>query len=265
MKWFTQSTSFDYFVFVIWKTIIKDDKTVRKGRVVIDIRELNQITQTNVYLMPTQTDIIETVTDCSHISIVDAQGYFYQWRVKEQDKHKQTIIIHRGQKQFNVAVMSFKNSSAYVQRQIDIMLRDLRTFVKTYIDDIIFFFMSFQEHLNHLNFEFQKLFEYDVILSFKKSYLGYPSITLLGQVIDAFEMSTTKKKLAIIAKLAFPISLKELKTYLSLTDWMRNYVSFYAQVVESLQKRKTLLLKNGSKKDNQRRWFFKQTFLIKLT
>ncbi len=51
MKWFINSTSFDYVVFVIYRTIMKDDKLVRKERVVINIRELNAIIVSNVYFM----------------------------------------------------------------------------------------------------------------------------------------------------------------------------------------------------------------------
>ena len=255
MEWSNSPTPFGYPVFVVWKTVIKDGKSVRKGRAVVDIRGLNQITQTDAYPMPAQTDIIAAVSGCSHISIVDAQGYFYQWAVREEDRYKQTVITHRGQEQFNVAVMGFKNSPAYVQRQTDLMLKDFRGFARTYIDDIVFFSMSLNEHVEHLDKGFQRLSEYDVTLSPKKSFLGYPSIVLLGQIVDAFGMTTSEEKLAAIAKLSFPRTLKDLETYLGMTGWMRNYVPFYAQISDPLQQRKTLLLRGGPTKGNPRRRF----------
>lgn len=148
MNWFNQFTSFDYSVFVIWKTIIKNDKIIRKKRVVVNIRDLNQIIQTNAYFMSSQTNIIAIVTDCIHISIVDVQKYFYQWQIKEKNRHKQTIIIHRDQKQFNVTIMKFKNFPIYVQRQTDFMLKNFRDFVKIYINDIVFFLNRYQHIWN---------------------------------------------------------------------------------------------------------------------
>lgn len=231
----------------------------------INICDLNQITQTNAYLMPFQTNIIAAVANCIHISIVDAQEYFYQWQIKKKYRHKQTIIIHRDQKQFNVTIMKFKNSSAYVQRQTDLMLKDLRDFAKIYIDDIVFFFKSLSTHLKHLNVKFQRLSKYDVTLNSKKSFLKYSSIILLDQIIDVFEMIIVEKKLAVISKLTFSEILKKLKTYLDLIGWFRNYVPYYAQMIKSFQRRKTLLLKNNSKKENQKKFFFRQTFLIEAT
>ena len=68
-------------------------------------------------------------------------------------------------------------------------------------------------------------------------------------------MFTFEKKFAIIIKLAFSKILKKLKTYVKLTDWMRNYISYYAQMTESLKKRKILLLKNEFSKSNSKKRF----------
>jgi hypothetical protein len=150
MKWFTNSTSFEYFVFVIYRTVMKDDKFVRKERAVIDIREFNAIIVSNVYFMSAQTEIMIAVTECQYISIVNVLKYFYQWAVKFDDRHKLTMISHRDQKQFNVCVMSYKNSSSYVQRQTNLMLKNLRDFVRAYMNDIVIFFKTLNDHLLHL-------------------------------------------------------------------------------------------------------------------
>ena len=78
MKWSNSSIFFDYSVFVVWKTVIKNEKFVRKNRIVVNIRNLNQISQIDVYSMFVQTDIIAAVFECFHIFIIDAQNYFYQ-------------------------------------------------------------------------------------------------------------------------------------------------------------------------------------------
>ena len=78
MKWFSRFTFFEYSVFVIWKIVIKKTNLRKKKRVIINICDLNQIIQTNAYFMSFQFDIITVVTECSHISIVDVQKYFYQ-------------------------------------------------------------------------------------------------------------------------------------------------------------------------------------------
>ena len=183
----------------------------------INIRNSNEIIQIDAYFMSTQTKITSIVIDCIHIFIVNAQGYFYQWTVKKKDRYKQTIIIHKRQEKFNVTMMNFKNSSIYVQKQTNFMLKNFRQFVKIYIDDIIIFYTFLKNHIKHLNLIFQKLIEYNVILNSKKSFIDYSSIVLLRQLVNVFDMFTIEKKFAIIAKFVFFKIFKELKTYIDLT------------------------------------------------
>jgi hypothetical protein len=261
MKWFTNSTFFDYSIFVIYKTMVKDDKLIRKKRVVINIRELNAIILTDAYSMSAQTNIIVAVTKCLYISVMNVSRYFYQWAIKFEDRHKLTIISHKEQEQFNVCVMNYKNSSSYVQRQTNLMLKNLRDFVKAYMNDIIIFSKSLNDHLHHLRQMFERLWHYNVALNSEKAFLKYSSIMLLRQIVDVLDLITSEKKLIAIVNLTFSLTLKELKTYLNLIDYMRIYVSWYAQTSFSLQDRKTLLLKNNLIKDKSRKAFAKKTSL----
>ena len=114
--------------------------------------------------------------------------------------------------------MKFKNFFAYVQKQIDFMLKNFREFVKTYIDDIVFFSIFLDQHIEHFDKGFQRFFKYDVILSSKKSFFEYSSIVLFDQIVNVFEMTIFEKKLAIIVKLIFSKIFKKLKTYVKLIN-----------------------------------------------
>ena len=92
----------------------------------VDIRGLNKVAVSNSYPLPLQSDIISAVADYEYISTVDAVGWFHQFNVQRADRSKFTVVSHRGQEQSNVALMGFKGSSPYVQRQTDQMLRFYR-------------------------------------------------------------------------------------------------------------------------------------------
>jgi hypothetical protein len=265
MKWFTKSTLFDYSIFVTYRTIMKNDKLTRKDRAVVDIKDLNAITVSDAYSMSAQTNITTTIAECQYISVVNVLRYFYQWIVKFDDRHKFTIISHRDQKQFNVCVMSYKNSSIYVQRQIDLMLKNLRSFVRVYMNDIIIFFKTLKDHFAHLRLVFERLWHYNVALNLRKIFLEYSSIVLLEQIVDVLDLITIDEKLTAIANLTFSFTLKKLKTYLKLTKYLRVYVAWYAQTSSSLQKRKTLLLKQTFTKEKSRKLFAKKISLNQST
>ena len=260
MEYTSQPTPHGYPVFVVWRTVPGPDGPERKGRVVVDIRGLNKIAVTDSYPMPLQSDITSSVAGCRYISVFDAAGFFHQWLVRYKDRHKLTVVSHRGQEQFNVAVMGFKNSPPYVQRKIDAILRVYRAFARAYVDDIVVFSQTLEEHIQHLHAVFQLLDSYGISLSPKKSYLGYPTVALLGQKVDAFGLTTAADKLAAIAKLDFPYNLKELETYLGLTGWLRGFIAWYAQKADPLQRRKTLLLRQSpSSKGNIRKTYSRRT------
>ena len=151
--------------------------------------------------------------------------------------------------------MSYKNSSIYVQRQIDRLLRKFRRFARVYVDDIVIYFKIVEKHAQHLRFVFSMLRQNNIFIKFSKIFLDYSFVRLFDQKIDSFELSISEEKLKIITKLSFSRILRQFEIYLDLIDWLRDYVSFYADVFKTLQKRKTELLKFFLKIDNVRKTY----------
>ena len=211
--------------------------------------------------MPLQSDITSAVQGCTKISSIDMVRFFHQFGVKPECRHILTFVTHRGQEQSNVVVMGDKNSPAYCQRQIDHILRTCRSFARAYIDDIVIFSKDLDTHIEHLHQVLTILNSLRFKINPTKTHLGYPSLILLGQRVDAYGMTTDEEKIKAITALCFPITLKELETYLGLTGWLRSYVPYYTQIVESLQRQKTLLLKAAPHKGKARLLFITQTNL----
>ena len=251
LSWTSEATPFSFPVFVVYRTMADGS---RKGRAVIDIRGLNAVTQTDVYPLPLQSDLISSVKDCLYISVVDCASFFYQWRVHHRDRHKLTVVSHRGQETFNVAVMGYKNSPAYVQRQIDRLLRRF-SFARAYVDDVVVYSKTLEEHVQHLRQVFELFVKSGISVNPSKAFLGYPSVQLLGQKVDSLGLWTAEDKLKAISKLAFPETLSKLETYLGMTGWLRDYVANYAIIARPLQDRKTMMLANSPRSGQERKNF----------
>jgi hypothetical protein len=136
MHWTTKFITHETSIFVIWRMI--NEK--KKNKMIVNIRELNKIVKSDSYSMSLQIDIISTVVECKFIFVINATTFFYQFRVRKEDKHKLTIVFHREQKYFSITFMRFKTSFAYAQRRIDIILRNIKKFCRAFINDIIIFF-----------------------------------------------------------------------------------------------------------------------------
>ena len=151
--------------------------------------------------------------------------------------------------------MGCMNSIAYVQRQIDKVLRTIRDFAHAYIDDIITGAEDFQQHVAHLQRLFQLLSEYNIAIAPTKTFLNYPNINVLGQKVDSFGMATAEDKLKAISEIAYPTTLGDLEHYLGLTGYLQNHVHYYAQLASPLQALKTLLLKEAPNQSSQCRLY----------
>ena len=149
--------------------------------------------------------------------------------------------------------MNYKNSLTYVQRQINRLLRLYRLFAKTYVNDIVIHFNILQEHFAHLKLIFDMLNVNNIFIKSKKAFIDYLIVHLLNQKVDFLELIIVEKKLKAISRLFFSITFQLLETYLELTSWLRDYVSWYVEVAKSLQILKIELLHDESIVDNVRK------------
>ena len=247
-------------LFVIWR----NSSGNRKIRIIVNIRDLNAVFQSDAYSLSLQSDIIQAVQRCKFIFVIDCANFFYQWRVHSKDRHKFTIVSHREQKTFKMTVMRYKNSSVYVQKQIDRILKSF-DFARVYVNDIVVFSKIMNEHFEHLRVVFRILKNNNISINFKKAFFEYSSITLLDQYVTFFELFTDESKLQAISNLKFFSTLSQLKTYLELTNWFRQYIEKFVAISKSLQMRKTQLLQKALKFENVRKSYSFKTKFIKFS
>jgi hypothetical protein len=113
--------------------------------------------------------------------------------------------------------MKHRNITAYVQREMNNLLREY-LFAKAYIDDVMIFSKTLEDHLEHFDKVFVLFQKMNITLKAIKTYFEYLTIALLDQKIDSLDLFTTEDKLKAIAKMLFFKTLKDLETYLEAID-----------------------------------------------
>lgn len=104
-----------------------------------------------------------------------------------------TVIIHRGQKTFQVPIIGYIYSIAYIQREIDNILYKVRDWVCAYIDNIICGVKSLDNLLSKLCILFEIFVAYRISIKLTKLFLNYPDLSLLGQRVDSLGLTTAQK------------------------------------------------------------------------
>lgn len=198
--------------FVAWRTV----DGVRKPRPVIDLRPINSSVVPDVYPLPDQTNIMTDTRGKRYKSVLDAAGFFYQLPIYGPHRNRMAVITHRGLEGSNVVLMGFRNSPPYAQRWMDRLFWNYRHFVRVYIDDIVIFSDTLEEHIVHLCIVLKLLLDNRVHIAAHKSFVGYEVVRLLGYLVDANGIRKTPDRIEAFRKIQMPTNLAELETYLGM-------------------------------------------------
>jgi hypothetical protein len=159
-------------------------------------------------------------------------------------KEKTVFRSHRGLWQFRRMPFGLCNGPSVFQQVMQGVLAPyLWLFTLVYIDDIVVFSKSWEEHLIHLDKVLGAIAKAGITLSPPKCFVGYSSILLLGQKVSRLGLSTHKEKVAAIQELARPTHVSDLQKFLGMCVYFAAYIPFYAFIATPL----FALLKKGVK------------------
>ncbi len=208
-----------------------------KPRMVIDYRKLNDLVIPDEFPLPRQDDILQALTGSQWLSTLDALAGFTQLQIKPEDREKTAFRTHRGLYQFKRMPFGFRNGPAVFQRVMQgILAPFLWIFALVYIDDIVIFSKTFEDHLKHIDSVLKAIGDSGITLSPKKCNLGYHSLRLLGQKVSRLGLSTHKEKIDAIVSLKEPTCVQELQAFLGMMVYFSAYIPFYAWIVAPLFK-----------------------------
>ncbi|GJV70038.1 hypothetical protein Tco_1342047 [Tanacetum coccineum] len=151
----------------------------------IDYRELNKVTVKNSYPLPRIDDLFDQLQGSSVYSKIDLRSGYHQLRVHEEDIPKTTFRTRYGHYKFQVMPFGLTNASAVFMDLINRVCKPyLDKFVNVFIDDILIYLKSKQEHEEHLKLILELLKKEELYAKFSNCEFWFPKVQLLGYVID---------------------------------------------------------------------------------
>lgn len=229
----------------IWIVPKKADASGKvKWRLVIDFRKVNEKTVDDKYPIPNITDVLDKLGKCQYFTTLDLASGFYQVEMDPADIHKTAFNVENGHYEFLRMPMGLKNSPSTFQRVMDNVLKDLQNQIcLVYLDDIIVFSVSLQEHMLNLEKVFKKLRESNFKIQLDKSEFLKLETEFLGHVICREGVKPNTNKIHAIKNYPLPKSTTEIKRFLGLLGYYRKFIPNFARVTKAL----TQCLKKGSK------------------
>ncbi|CAG2203350.1 Transposon Ty3-G Gag-Pol polyprotein,Retrovirus-related Pol polyprotein from transposon opus,Retrovirus-related Pol polyprotein from transposon 297,Retrovirus-related Pol polyprotein from transposon 17.6,Transposon Ty3-I Gag-Pol polyprotein [Mytilus edulis] len=174
-------------------------------RFCVDFRKLNTLTKKDVYPLPRIDDMVEAFRNSKYFSVMDvAQGYF-QVPVDEKDKEKTAFVTAEGLYEFNCMPYGVCNGPSTFQRLMDLLLAGIQwKSALVYIDDLIVFSSSFDEHLCRLREVFGRLRNANLKLKKKKCAFMKSEVSFLGHIVSADGIKADPGKVEAVDKFPTP-------------------------------------------------------------
>lgn len=201
-----------------------------------DYRELNKVSITDHYPLPTPEEIFDQLEGATWFTTLDLRWGYHQVALDEKDCCKTAFWGPKGLYEWVVMPFGLKNAPAFFQRLMDTTLRAQFEFCRCYIDDVIIFSKSFEEHLVHLRAVLSALRAKRIKCHPKKMRLAVSDVEYLGHFVVPNGTAPQQAKVEAILKMAAPHDVPLLRAFLGTAGYYRRYVRNYSSIAAPLNR-----------------------------
>eukprot|EP00253_Pinus_taeda_P013617 PITA_13617 len=210
-------------------------------RMCIDYRQLNKLTIKNKYPLPRIDELFDQVKGATVFSKIDLRSGYHQIRIKEEDIAKTAFRTRYGHYEFVVLPFGLTNAPAtFMCLMNNIFHQYLDRFVLIFIDDILVYSRTVEEHQEHLRKVLQTLREHQLYAKFSKCDFFKEEIQYLGHVISKEGIAVDPEKIKAIMDWPVPKDVADIRSFMGLAGYYRRFVEGFSKVafpITSLQKK----------------------------
>ena len=195
------------------------------------------------YPLPRMDECIDSLGEAKVFSTLDAYSGYWQLPIKEEDKPKSAFVCHAGTFQYRRMPFGLTNAPASFQRALDLILSRFKW--KTcliYLDDVIIYSKSMEEHIDHVDEVLRCLSAAGVTLKIKKCKFFTSTVEYLGHIIKPGQLEIDRTNTQSLREAEPPTNKSELRSFLGLANVYRRFIDKFAIIAEPLHE---LLKKNS--------------------
>ncbi|GBG67354.1 hypothetical protein CBR_g490 [Chara braunii] len=200
-------------------------------RMCIDYKGLNAITVKNAEPLPRIDDLLDRVQGCKYYSKIDLKSGYHQIAIRPEDQHKTAFQTRYGLYEFVVMPFGLCNAPGTFQHAMNRIFHDhLDKFVVVYLDNILIFSKSVEEHAQHVETVLSLLRQHKYKVNLEKCEFGRTKILYLGHEVSAEVIRPKDAKVASIRDWPRPQTVTEVRSFLGMCGYYRNFVKNYSTV-----------------------------------
>ena len=204
-------------------------------RFCVDYRALNAVTKTDSFPLPRIEDLLDQLGESKYFSTLDLASGFWQIRMDPSAQEKTAFVTHQGLYEFRVIPFGLTNAPAIFQRLMQQVMAPLKStsrpdFVSVYLDDILIFSRSLEEHLQHLQMVIQRLVDVGLKLKPTKCRFAQTELEYLGHVVGRDGLKTNPRLVAAVSDFPVPDSVQGVRRFLGLASYYRKFIPNFSRI-----------------------------------
>ncbi|KAJ9547266.1 hypothetical protein OSB04_019809 [Centaurea solstitialis] len=210
----------------------KKDGTMR---MCIDYRELNKVTVKNKYPLPRIDDLFDQLQGAKFFSKIDLRSGYHQLKVREEDIPKTAFRTRYGHYEFLVMSFGLTNApAAFMDLMNRVCKPYLDEFVIVFIDDILIYSKTAEEHGEHLRKVLEMLKREQLYAKFSKCEFWLKEVQFLGHIVTQEGIKVDPAKIEAIKDWESPKSPSEVRSFLGLAGYYRRFIEHFSAIATPL-------------------------------
>ncbi|GJY15250.1 putative nucleotidyltransferase, ribonuclease H [Tanacetum coccineum] len=200
-----------------------------------DPRKPQMVTIKNKYHIPLIADLFDQLGKARYFTKLDLRSGYYQVRIAEGDEAKTMCVTWYGSYDFLVMPFGLTNDPATFCTLMNKLFHPfLDKFMVVYLDDIVVYSHTLEEHVLHLKQVFQVLRDNELYVKLEKCSFAQDEVEFLGHKIKDGGLMMDSAKIKAIQDWEPPTKVTELRYFLSLVNYYRRFIMGYLSIASSL-------------------------------
>jgi len=228
-KEFITSSKASYFSSVLFALKANEDLWF-----CVDYWKLNAIIKRNRYSLSLIDEMIGKIVDCKHLTRLNIILTFNKLRMHSDSENYTIFIIALEAYKSKILFFELTNDSALFHQYMNDVLWDfLNDFCQVYLDDILIYSKTQQEHKQHVKMILNRLREADLQMNIRKCEFDVEEIVFLEVIVSEQDLHMNSIKVKVIVNWTTSINLKKVQSFVRFINFYRRFIKNFSKLVKS--------------------------------
>ena len=206
-------------------------------RFVVDFRRLNAVTRKDSYPLPRIDDALDALNGTKYFSTMDLMSGYWQVEMEPESREHTAFATFGGLYEFTVMPFGLTAAVPTYQRLMECVLRNLTYKIcLIYLDDILVYSKTFEDHLCHLRQVFDRLRHANLKLKPSKCKFACTQVTYLGHIVSPEGIAPDDDKISAVRDFPRPHNVKTVRSFLGISNYYRRFIKDFAKIAAPLNR-----------------------------